>query len=219
MKTKLDKLASFRINSERWEKFKSVAEAQGKTATDLLNEYIDRVIGVGVGVGVDAAPKLSIRDIDKRIDDKINTASIQDIDDTVKKAISGSLEDGEIGEAIAKSYAAMMGNFNELLHQMEELKAAIPPVVAPSHQSPVTSHQSPVPSQQSPDTSPQSPIPNDQSPIERSHIENIRTTLKRKGISATTEQIRAAFFAAGWNGGNYQEIRKDILEILSGAMP
>lgn len=208
-----------------------IAEAQGKTATDLLNEYIDRVIGVGAdaapGLPSDDSPKLSIRDIDKRIDKKIaNTISIQDVDDAAKKLIADSLEDGVIGEAIAKVQQKLSDENNELQRQiyalkesLEELKAAIPPVVASSPQSPDTSPQSPVTSPQSPDTSPQSPIPNDQSPIERSHIENIRTTLKRKGISATTEQIRAAFFAAGWDGSNYQEIRKDILEILSGAMP
>lgn len=240
MKVKLDKLASFRINSERWEEFKKVAETQGKTATDLLNEYIDRVIGVGVGVGVDAAPKISIRDIDKRIDDKINTASIQDIDDTVKKLIADSLEDGIVGDAIAKVQRKLADENNELQRQiyaleesLEQLKSEMLSKIdnilektsmPPSQQSPVTSLQSPVTSPQSPVTSPQSPVTSPQSPtepaqIERSHIENIRTTLKRKGISATTEQIRAAFFAAGWDGSNYQEIRKNILEILSGAMP
>ncbi|MFM6052699.1 MAG: hypothetical protein ACKPA7_13840, partial [Sphaerospermopsis kisseleviana] len=100
MKVKLDKLASFRINSERWEKFKEIAETQNKTATDLLNEYIDRVIGVGVADSPNA-PKISIRDIDKRIDAKITT-SIQDIDNAVRQLIADSLEEGDVGDAIAK---------------------------------------------------------------------------------------------------------------------
>lgn len=67
-------------------------------------------------------------------------------------------------------------------------------------------------------------VPNDELPvtneqladIEKSTIENIRTTLKRKNKTVTAEQIRKAFKAAGWDGSNYQEIRKDILAILSG---
>lgn len=169
MKAKLDKLASFRINSERWEKFKEVAETQGKTATDLLNEYIDRVIGVGVGVGVDAAPKLSIRDIDKRIDDKINTASIQDVDTSVKKLITDSLEDGVIGDAIAKVQQKFSDENNELQRQiyaleesLEQLKSEMLSKIDAisencSHQLPVTSQQSPVPSPQLPITNSQLP--------------------------------------------------------------
>ncbi|MFM7370992.1 MAG: hypothetical protein ACKO2Z_25035, partial [Sphaerospermopsis kisseleviana] len=137
MKPKLDKLASFRINSERWEKFKEVAENQGKTATDLLNEYIDRVIGVGVGVGVADAPKLPIQDIDKRIDvrvsaaiqnidkridDKFNTASISCIDNTVQKLIADSLEDGDIGEANAKLQRKFSDENNELQCQIYALQ-------------------------------------------------------------------------------------------------
>ncbi|MFM6003228.1 MAG: hypothetical protein ACKPA7_07275, partial [Sphaerospermopsis kisseleviana] len=143
MKPKLDKLASFRINSERWEKFKEVAENQGKTATDLLNEYIDRVIGVGVGVGVaDApnAPKLSmqeidkridvrisaaIQEIDKRIDDKLNKTSIQDIDNTVQQRIANSLEDGIIGGANAKLQRKFTDENNELQSQIYALQKSL----------------------------------------------------------------------------------------------
>lgn len=57
----------------------------------------------------------------------------QKIDDRIANAI----EDGIIGEAISKSYAAMMGNFNKLLTQVRELKAAIPPTTAPSLQLPI----------------------------------------------------------------------------------
>ena len=199
---KADKLASFRLNGELWEQFQDIAKNKNTTATALLIGYIQSVVNTGnvvatpqsIQPSIDNFPKLSIQDINNCIVDKFITAiqgiittSIQDIDTAVKKLIDDALEDGEIGEAIAKSYAAMMGNFNELLHQMEELKAAIPPAVAPSpqspvtnHQSPVTSHQSPdtslqlpVPSHQSPDTSPQSPVTSSQSPITSPQLELI----------------------------------------------
>jgi hypothetical protein len=58
-------------------------------------------------------------------------------------------------------------------------------------------------------------ICNDQLKIPRATIENIRTTLKRQNITVATEQIRQAFRAAGWNGSNYQEIREDVIKLLS----
>ena len=89
--------------------------------------------------------------VDQAVQKKIaELIKVDSVDTAVKTQIADSLADGIIGDAIAKSYAAVMGQFNELLHQMEELKAAIP-------QSPITSPQSPVPSPQSPVTSPQSP--------------------------------------------------------------
>ncbi|MFM6006883.1 MAG: hypothetical protein ACKPA7_24265, partial [Sphaerospermopsis kisseleviana] len=190
MKPKLDKLASFRINSERWEKFKEVAENQDKTATDLLNEYIDRVIGVGVADAPNA-PKLPIQDIDKRIDvrisaaiqdidkridlrisaaiqeidkridDKLNKTSIQDIDNAVRQLIADSLEEGDVGDAIAKLRRKFSDENNELQSQiyalqksLDELKQEIASKIdnisekCSSHQSPVTSHQSSVTSPQ-----------------------------------------------------------------------
>ncbi|MFM5962052.1 MAG: hypothetical protein ACKOQ2_33725, partial [Dolichospermum sp.] len=74
---------------------------------------------------------MSIQDIDKRIDDKINqsiqnidsinTLSIQDIDDR----IIDSIKQGDIKDAIAKNYEAMMGQFNGLLEQLQELQKQV----------------------------------------------------------------------------------------------
>ena len=107
----------------------------------------------------------------------------------------------EIKEAIATSYADMMGNFNGLVSEIESLKKlqSSPPAAAAA-----ADDQLPIPCSQLPD-------------IEKSTIENIRTTLKRKAIqSVSNDQIRAAFKDAGWDGNNFNEIKKDILAILSG---
>ncbi|MFM6158850.1 MAG: hypothetical protein ACKPE3_38690 [Sphaerospermopsis kisseleviana] len=182
MKPKLDKLASFRINSERWEKFKEVAENQDKTATDLLNEYIDRVIGVGVGVGVADAPKLPIQDIDKRIDvrisaamqeidkridDKLNKTSIQDIDNTVQKLIANSLVEGDVGDAIAKLQRKFADENNELQSQIYALQKSLDELKQEilSKIDNISQNSSDVPSPQSPVTSHQSSVTSHQSSV------------------------------------------------------
>jgi uncharacterized protein YukE len=58
-------------------------------------------------------------------------------------------------------------------------------------------------------------ICNDQLKIPRATIENIRKTLIRKAITVSTKQIRKAFKDSGWNGSNYQEIREDVIKLLS----
>lgn len=168
---KADKLASFRLDNQLWEDFKAIAATNGTTASALLVSYIELVVNTGnvntpiptsLQQSIDNTPTISIQDIDKRIDDKIkaaiqnvNTKSIQDINDTVKKQIKEALADGEIGEAIAKCYRDMMGQFNGLLEELQDLKsqlheqkAAVPPAVVTNNQSPVTSPQSPVPSRE-----------------------------------------------------------------------
>ena len=124
-----------------------------------------------------------------------------DIVDTIRSEIKESLADGDIKDAIATSYKAVMGNFNGLLSEIESLKKlqSSPPAAAAA-----ADDQLPIPCSQLPD-------------IEKSTIENIRTTLKRKAIqSVSNDQIRAAFKDAGWDGNNFNEIKKDILAILSG---
>jgi hypothetical protein len=153
-----DKLASFRIDSQLWEQFQGHAKENNTNASALLVAYIKSVVNTGV-VNTSSEvinPTLSIQDIDKRIDDKvkqsiqnidtINTLSIQDIDNRINE----SLADGDIGGAIANSYAGMMGQFNGLLEelqalqkQLEELKSN-PPAAVSSPQSPITNYQLPI---------------------------------------------------------------------------
>ncbi|WP_168499276.1 hypothetical protein [Anabaena sp. UHCC 0204] len=158
-----DKLASFRVDSQLWEVFQGYAKENNVTATALLISYIKSVVNTGNVITYNPVvntssevnnPSQSIQDIDKRIDDKIkmsiqniNILSIQDIDNRIAE----SLADGGIGEAIATSYAATMGQFNGLLEELQDLKkqfeelqsnppATVPTV--PSPQSPITNNQS-----------------------------------------------------------------------------
>ena len=149
-----DKLASFRVDSQLWELFQGYAKENNVTATALLISYIKSVVNTGNVITLNQVvntssevnnPSLSIQDIDKRIDEKIklsiqdiNMLSIQDIDNRIAESIA----DGGIGEAIANSYAAAMGQFNGLLEELQELKkqlTSVPPVPVP--QSPINSEE------------------------------------------------------------------------------
>ena len=108
-------------------------------------------------------------------------------DDSVLHLIKESIADGDIKDAISNSYAAVMGNFNGLLEELQDIKSQLQELqIPPAAAAAVTS---------------------DQLPIPNNTIENIRTTLKRKNKSVSAEQIRKAFSDAGWDGSNYQEIR------------
>ncbi|MEY3255654.1 MAG: hypothetical protein RLZZ29_785 [Cyanobacteriota bacterium] len=203
-------LATFRIDEELWGKFKNIAKNKQTNASALIIQYIHGVVGgIDTPQNIDNSCQLSVHDIDNRIDEKIsqsiqdiNTPSIQNIEDLIDSRIKQSIADGDIRYAIAHSYAAAMGQFNGLLEefqlikkQMEELQS-VPPSTAP------------IPP--SADNSPALEIPpND--------MQNIRSTLNRKNIRVRADDIRQAFNTAGWDGNNFQEIRKDILEILGGA--
>ncbi|MTJ48389.1 hypothetical protein [Dolichospermum sp. UHCC 0259] len=202
-----DKLASFRVDSQLWEQFQGYAKSQNSTATALLISYIKSVVNTGNVITSNPVvntssevnnPSLSIQDIDNRIDNKIKS-SIQGIDtlsiQDIYNCIDDSLEGGKIKEAISTSYAGMMGNFNGLLEELQDIKSQlqelqIPPAAAAAA--------------------------NDKLTIPNNTIENIRTTLKRKNKTVSAEQIRAAFKDAGWDGDNYQEIRKAVIDSLSG---
>lgn len=168
-------LATFRIDEELWGKFKDIAKNKQTNASALIIQYIQGVVSSG-GVdnvsqptpqNIDNIPKLSIQDIEKIIDEKINSSiqamdnnpnqSIENIDDInrisiqdIDNRIDESLADGKISEAIAKltegisnSYAAAMGQFNGLLEELQDLKSqlqelkSVPPAAVPSSQSPI----------------------------------------------------------------------------------
>ncbi|MBE9233769.1 hypothetical protein IQ231_19370 [Cuspidothrix issatschenkoi LEGE 03284] len=79
--------------------------------------------------------------IETAVQEKLEKLTIVDNVDTIKNLIAESLADGVIGEAIAKNYEAMMGQFNGLLEELQELQKqlqelkSIPP--APGPQSPI----------------------------------------------------------------------------------
>ena len=220
---KADKLASFRVDNDLWQQFQAIAKENNNTASALLVAYIKQVVSpnnvitsnlvVNTSSEVNS-PSLSIHDIDSRIDEKIsqsiqdiNTPSIQNIEGLIDSRIGGSVQDGDIKDAIATSYAGMMGQFNGLLEELQDLKSqlqelkSVPPVAAdnsPAIDSPA--------------------IDNSPAELEVPHTKQqiIRAALSKKNIKVSSAQIRKAFVDAGWDGNNFEAIRKDILAILSG---
>ena len=137
------------------------------------------------------------------VEGKKPSLHIVDIVDSIKTEIKESLANGDIKDAIAKNYEATMGQFNGLLEevqllkkQVQELQLTPPSAAVPCSQLQITNDELPDP--------------------DKNQIQNIRTTLNRKNIRVRADEIRKAFYDAGWDGSNYQEIRKDILAILSG---
>jgi hypothetical protein len=207
-------LATFRIDEELWGKFKDVAKNSKTNASALIIQYIQGVVGGdAIPQNIDNSPSLSIHDIDSRIDEKIrqsiqdiNTPSIPQIEDLIDSRIVGSIQDGDIKSAIAHSYKSTIDQFNgyleELQNQIRELKKQVQELqsVPPSADNSPSAIDSPAIELEIP--------PND--------MQNIRSTLNRKNIRVRADDIRQAFNTAGWNGNNFQAIRKDILKILGG---
>jgi len=76
--------------------------------------------------------------IETAVQEKLEKLTIVDNVDTIKNLIAESLADGDIKDAISTSYEAMMGQFNGLLEELQELKkqlTSVPPVPVP--QSPI----------------------------------------------------------------------------------
>ncbi|MFM6002257.1 MAG: hypothetical protein ACKPA7_02695, partial [Sphaerospermopsis kisseleviana] len=108
------------------------------------------------------------------IDAKITT-SIQDIDNAVKQLIANSLEDGIIGDAIAKLQRKFSDENNELQSQIYALQQTLNDLKQEllSKIDNIPQSSSDVPSPQSPVTSPKSPNPNNQQINEDQKIEII----------------------------------------------
>ncbi|MFM6025476.1 MAG: hypothetical protein ACKPER_21545, partial [Dolichospermum sp.] len=79
--------------------------------------------------------------VDQAVDEKLSKFTAVDNVDTLKQLINESITDGSIGDAIANSYTAMMGQFNGLLEELQALQKqvqelqSIPPAAVP--QSPI----------------------------------------------------------------------------------
>ena len=216
---KADKLASFRIDSQLWKQFQSYTEENNTNASALLVAYIKSVVNTSnVNTSSEvvntSSDHLSIHDIDSRIDEKIkasiqdiNTPSIQNIEGLIDSRIGGSVQDGDIKDAIATSYAGMMGQFNGLLEELQDLKSQLQELKSVP---PVAADNSPAIDSPAIDNSPaELEVPHNKQQI-------IRAALSKKNIKVSSAQIRKAFVDAGWDGNNFNEIKKDILAILSG---
>lgn len=106
-----DKLASFRVDSELWQQFQAIAKNNGTNASALLVTYIKEVVNTE-NVNTNQETVNTTTEIKK------SNVSIQDIDDCIDKSVN----DGKIKQAITTVYENMMGNFNQLLSEVNELK-------------------------------------------------------------------------------------------------
>ncbi len=61
-------LATFRVEPELWEAFKAQARKNGKTASDVLNEFVQTYAG---DISVSDTQRLGTDNLDSRIDEKI----------------------------------------------------------------------------------------------------------------------------------------------------
>ena len=216
-------LATFRIDEELWGKFKDIDKNKQTNASALIIQYIQGVVSSG---GVDNPPKATPPNIDispqpnldsiyKYIDNKLDNledVSIQDIDNKIAE----SLEDGDIKDAIATSYVGVMGQFNGLLQELQELKKQfeqlksnplVPVPQLPTAEELTTDNE-------------ELTIDNDQLPlwdnkIMKNPIDSIRKQLKKKDITKTAEEIKQAFLNAGFDGSNHQSLREEVIEALS----
>lgn len=121
-------MGTFRIKFGMWEDFKQLASQNNATATDLIISFIETCLQSQSipqsRNNIDSSPQPNLDSIYKYIDNKI----------------AESLEDGDIKDAIAASYAGMMAQFNGLLEEWQELKKqfeelkSIPPVPVPQPQ-------------------------------------------------------------------------------------
>ena len=141
-------MGTFRIKFGMWEDFKQLASQNNATATDLIISFIETCLQSQSipqsRNNIDSSPQPNLDDIYKYIDDKLDNledVSIQDIDNKIAE----SLEYGDIKDAIANSYARMMGQFNGLFSELQALQKQVeelqsnPPALVP--QSPITNEE------------------------------------------------------------------------------
>jgi hypothetical protein len=183
---KADKLASFRVDSQLWEQFQAVAKENNNTASALLVAYIKQVVNPN-----------NVNTSSEVVNTSSDHLSIRDIDSRIDEKISQSIQDintpsiQNIEDLIDSRIDGLIEEFQLIKKQLEELT-----VIPPDAAVPLTNDELPDP--------------------DKNQIQNIRTTLNRKNIRVRSSEIRKAFYDAGWVGNNFQEIRKDILEILGG---
>ena len=148
----------------------------------------------------------------------VNTVDTNQIKELIETAVQEKLENLTIA-GVAEQFNGLLEEVEALKKQMEALKSVPPEQLnvecdrldsdfTSESRLPITDDQLPIANEQ---------LPNDQIPDpNKNQIENIRTTLKRKGIQAVSnDQIRNAFKDAGWDGSNYQETRKAVIDLLS----
>ena len=96
-----DKLASFRIDSELWERFQGIAKAKNSNASALIVAYINSAVNT----------------------DNVNTPS-QDVNICIDDRIYESIADGAIGAAIDKHYQQVIAYINSLDSRLSYVEAS-----------------------------------------------------------------------------------------------
>lgn len=204
-------LGTFRVRAGMWDQFKQLASDNNVTATDLILSFIENCLqsqSIPQSQVIEAIPQPNLDNVYTYIDSKLDkTLSIQQVEDLIDSRIGGSIQAGDIKDAIAHSYEATMGQFNGLLEefqlikkQMEELQSISPSAI---DNSPAIDN-------------PPAPADNSTAELEVPHNKQqiIRAALSKKNIKVSSSQIRQAFNTAGWDGSNFEAIRKDIEKLL-----
>ena len=171
---------SFRLTNEEMKLLKQYQEDGEKSVNLTAKRLLLSALGVDVKKSsLQAVNTVDTNQIKELVDkavrekltelttvDNVNSLKKHEVDQLINDRISAALEDGgDINSFVYKLADNVNNSVNHVYNELQELKAAIPPVVAPSSQSPVTNNQSPDTSPQSPITSPQSPVPSPQSPV------------------------------------------------------
>ncbi|MFM6080902.1 MAG: hypothetical protein ACKPCI_20725 [Dolichospermum sp.] len=174
--------------------------------------------------------------IEVAVQEQLTKFTTVDNVDTIKNLIAESLADGDIKYAISNSYTAMMGQFNGLLEQLQELKKQIDCNSIPQFPVP-----SPIIIEQLTTDNGELVIDNyqldqeignrelgtgeyenvdlidsDNSPAlsEKNQTDYVQKQLKKNGIKKTAAQIREAFINLNFDGTNYNQVRDKVIEVL-----
>jgi hypothetical protein len=137
---------SFRLTEEELELLRQHQEDGEKSLNLTAKRLLLNTLGVDAKKPsiqvVNSVDMVQVQElIETAVQEKLEKLTIVDNVDILKKLIDESLADGGIGEAIAKNYEAMMGQFNGLLEELQELKKQFeelqsnPPAAVP--QSPI----------------------------------------------------------------------------------
>lgn len=118
-----DKLASFRVDEVLWGDFQAIAKKNDMTATAALISFIRQVVNTGQ-IDISSGPKKnpSLRDMDKRIDEKVAQCIDEKVFEFIDAKILESVQEGEIKEAIAEGLRESMQRLDELFAEVNDLK-------------------------------------------------------------------------------------------------
>ncbi|MBD2281400.1 DNA-directed RNA polymerase subunit alpha C-terminal domain-containing protein [Aphanizomenon flos-aquae] len=118
---------SFRLTDDELELLRQHQEDGEKSLNLTAKRLLLNALGVDAKKSsiqvVNSVDMVQVQElIETAVQEKLTELTTVDNVDIFKKLIDESLADGGIGEAISTSYEAMMGQFNGLLEELQELK-------------------------------------------------------------------------------------------------